>query len=784
MQQLLPKKQPIKVNYKKKFIRTNHFDFSVDSITFYRFSIDVTADENKESQTVIDSILEKKARQLKEELGDFYCTGELVYAFKPLKDQKDEFKLEHNGSFLTLKPFGRKLKLSEFKTSLIGDKEEIIKFLSVFVKKWISNLGFFEYGQGGRYYRYDAKFGEVNDSLKVLEGYKISFDLYEDSTPKILIDYCTRVISKINLWQDYNNELDRGRNHLKAKINTMKGRTFLKLCGQKKLVNVSDFDLEKTAMSPHPHPDYRNYKEFYEKQYGVKVKDPDQYLAYSFGKRQVISVGGKKVTERKREYYLPEFLAGTGMNDRQRSNFRTMNQVAEFTRLNPEQRINKITWLGQQFSKVSFNSLGLKPDLRSNNAEGCVMPFPKIFTKKNQSQLTSIVPTKGNFFLKDKALEFAKLKKWTCIWEEDYDFCDDMVSLLRNSAHKIGFELPEPTYVEMDHQCRPSDYKKEIRNAKKGGSQLILFLLKPKTLDRGYDLLKKICNTEVGIISQMVRITPKYLSNKMRRGIGDKIALQQYSKLGYSPWKVEKPKDANKVLDGMMMIGADVFHSRGKESIASVVGTIDKDFTKYNSVYRVQARRGQEIMNDISEMVIECVEAYKAQNKKLPKRILFYRDGVGEGQIQAVKEVEIAKILEKMEAKFGASKPKLSFVLVTKRINDRLFEEYKQKAQNPRNGLIVHSKVVKSDWEFLMVAQNVNMGTATPTKYQVLYDESKICSDMLFQLTYFQCYNYYNWSGPVKVPAVCQYAHKQAYFIGQSYKCANKRGFESFLYYL
>ena len=45
----------------------------------------------------------------------------------------------------------------------------------------------------------------------------------------------------------------------------------------------------------------------------------------------------------------------------------------------------------------------------------------------------------------------------------------------------------------------------------------------------------------------------------------------------------------------------------------------------------------QEIITDIKEMVKEMMKAFYLANRKVkPERILFYRDGVSEGQFQTV----------------------------------------------------------------------------------------------------------------------------------------------------
>ena len=54
------------------------------------------------------------------------------------------------------------------------------------------------------------------------------------------------------------------------------------------------------------------------------------------------------------------------------------------------------------------------------------------------------------------------------------------------------------------------------------------------------------------------------------------------------------------------------------------------------------------------------------------------------------------------------------------------------------------------------------MGTAKPTHYRVIYDTTGLPEDAMQELVYSQCFNYFNWSGSVRVPAPVMYAHKLA----------------------
>ena len=51
-------------------------------------------------------------------------------------------------------------------------------------------------------------------------------------------------------------------------------------------------------------------------------------------------------------------------------------------------------------------------------------------------------------------------------------------------------------------------------------------------------------------------------------------------------------------------------------------------------------------------------------------------------------------------------------------------------------------------------------------------------------LTYKLCHLYYNWPGTVRVPMVCQYAHKLAYLVGESLHRVPSPGLDDLLFYL
>ena len=63
-----------------------------------------------------------------------------------------------------------------------------------------------------------------------------------------------------------------------------------------------------------------------------------------------------------------------------------------------------------------------------------------------------------------------------------------------------------------------------------------------------------------------------------------------------------------------------------------------------------------------------------------------------------------------------------------------------------------------------MTPATATQGCILPTHFYVTKNESGLTKLDIQQLTYALCHFYFNWAGPIKVPAPCQYAHKIAEF--------------------
>lgn len=84
-----------------------------------------------------------------------------------------------------------------------------------------------------------------------------------------------------------------------------------------------------------------------------------------------------------------------------------------------------------------------------------------------------------------------------------------------------------------------------------------------------------------------------------------------------------------------MLIADFVGDGSHKPSIAALVASYNRSYTAYSARVRAQGHR-EEIVTDLMHMVKELLVEFKNRNKREPQRILFYRDGVSEGQFLQV----------------------------------------------------------------------------------------------------------------------------------------------------
>lgn len=204
-----------------------------------------------------------------------------------------------------------------------------------------------------------------------------------------------------------------------------------------------------------------------------------------------------------------------------------------------------------------------------------------------------------------------------------------------------------------------------------------------------------------------------------------------------------------------------------------------------SSWYSQTAYQEREIGDHLKAFFIRSLEVFRDTNGDFPAKVIVFRDGVGDGQLEHCRRYEIPQF-ESTLKDFKINDCGLCFVVVQKRINTRIFAvKGENSLDNPNPGSILDHDVTRRNLcDFFLVSQLVRQGTVTPTHYIVLFDSAKLLPDYVQRLAYKLCHLYYNWPGTIRVPAPCQYAHKLAQLVGQYIMKVPSEQLNNRLYYL
>ncbi|KAF8592778.1 Piwi-domain-containing protein [Ramaria rubella] len=276
------------------------------------------------------------------------------------------------------------------------------------------------------------------------------------------------------------------------------------------------------------------------------------------------------------------------------------------------------------------------------------------------------------------------------------------------------------------------------------------------------------CPTQCMKSGRLVRANDQYCNN---------LALKVNTKIGGVNSILSASADAMVWLAKAptMIIGADVSHaSPGSDhpSITGLVSSVDENFCQYVASTKVQEQR-VEIIAELDAMVENAVENFYMFWKMMrgctvvPHHIIFYRDGVSEGQFEEVGQKEIQQIKDCLAKlwktrQLPGSPPKLTFIVVVKKHHIRFFPRDNRDADKSGNcppGMVVDEEIVNPvDYDFFLQSHGGLLGTSRPSHYSVIEDGNNLGANMLQSISYALCHVYARATRSVSIPAPVYYA--------------------------
>ena len=618
-------------------------------------------------------------------------------------------------------------------------------------------------------------FLRVNDKNKLITG-KTVYDKIQEfgrRFPNLRSEECIREIS------DY----FRGRTVI-AGYGNFRAYRIGEISFDRDIKNT-DFEIEKEGKK-----EKITIKEYYKQQYKIDIKHEDQPLLIEEIPRNRKNDDNKVI-----RYLIPELCFITGIDE---LNERDRADIIAKSKFQPNQKVQKI--------EKGFSYLNNKEKKKVKKKEKDVelrSPYEireewgiRIGDNFVEVEAQLLPPPQLEF---GSGKEIPKLRNGRFKQQKNYskktfdsNNCmlitfDNLVGLAKEDCKQMGiagknlgvdFSLPKLEKIYNSHEDSIiNDLRKINYN---DGKEVAIVVLDRRTKHL-YPTIKDYLYTQGGLTSQFM------LHDENPKGGRKKQSLSYYSAvLNQMVVKVKGELfriNFNKVAETpSMIIGIDsTMTKEGKKYVLSA--SFNRSFNKFYTDFKIEKNNE----NAISDLIKSALDYFsKVNNSYLPKVVIIYRQGGNQKQTEKIMKFDIPKITKSFEEYKENYKPKITIFGVNKRTDLKFFEKDNNGYKNIPAGTVIDKTVISPDvFEFYLQCPEVDRGTGSPVHFLCLYNNNDDLTINDFEeITYKQSYYYWNWSGPIRIPAALKYAEVANTFCGKNIRGTIRENLRDSPYYI
>jgi len=666
-----------------------------------------------------------------------------------------------------------------------------------------------------------------NSTEKIFRGYMTSIQITENGF-YMRINDVNKIISGKTALRKINEIINSSKeNNSSISFNEVKNyvneyfaehRTVLAKYGNYRTYKISNINFDKTPSNTsisikdiNGNEVTLNLVNYYNKQYGIKIKDENQALIEV--KRP------KKGAENEEEtiYLIPELVYLTGVED---SNFgkdkSTRNRITSKTKMNPLMKINAIKsindLINSDVKKVYKNKKGDQKELKSakeikdiygirfgNNLtiQGRLIPQPNLLFNGGNKVVT---PKNGLFRSEcpNRTIRLTNNNLFFLYEEREKADCQNVFMNIMQKCRTKGFTFAPDFHpkkvagysISMTKSWdKISDDLSKALEKNNGHEYGIIFL--SQNLSHFYERLKNYFYKR-NIVTQFC-LTRKVNDRKIGNSIQFNIIEQFNIKMGGENHRIHFVKEnVMKNTDIYLVIGLKSQVERRSNKIKYCMTSTKSQFLNsvYTSVKECNNTKQdrQELLKAMFKEAISTLTANTPHNCP-PNFVFLYRKGGNylENIKLAIDEKDVfINVIKELE---NANKNmEIPFYYICCNLKcDLKFFEYNDSNNhkgyfNPKSGLIIDENVTqKNKFEFFVQPQFVNQGTATPAHYQVMcaykHSDDKLKLEQLERITFYLCFYYFTWSGAIREPGTLKMAETALDF---SSKCFDNSSFNYF----
>ena len=692
---------------------------------------------------------EKKDRKrLKDFYGECFISGDSLYGMNEVKEAKTfNCKLYLNGLTeytIKIQPKANERTINQQDIEKDPLTKQFIEILIQDILRANPNLDFYR----GLFVLKNQKkvLQSKNGSVNFYPGYTTSF-METESGNYLNVTLKNKILSTDTVldYMEYFKYQDK-KNQQKIK-NDLVGRSF-KVNYAKKNYIIDDISFDRDPKNEIFMFNGKSTKleDYYNEKYKIKIHNTNQPLLIVKRKNSE----GKDITL----YFVPELCYLAGLDDEFIKDRDFMKQLADYTKLNPKDRINKTN----EFLNLLKETKKIEGKLSSKEKSELygieITALDQLHKAYNMKDTILLANNKKEISSKDKVFDVISKKdmtKWICLYRKsNFNDADNLYKNLNKASHGYKLVISEPEWVEMDDYDNADTWVNTASDYMKNKEYSFALFLLDKN-DRIYKNIKIYSLCRDGYVSQVVKASSL---RKNPLSVCSKILLQINAKLSGVSYIAKFDKSIKDLK--LMIIGVDSSHIKGQRTGVAMVATINTSFTNfYNKEEIIKEEKKERFLFAISSFIEEALGKYSGLNKQLPGGIVIYRQGVSFQQKEFLDNevINIQKVCDKNKIPY-------EYILVNTKTTYKFFEKNKNEYKNPEGGLLVINGVTNRNlFEFYIQPQQVTGGSATPSCFTVAYGNMNY-PEIIPKLTFDLCHLYSNWQGTIRVPHVLKSAEK------------------------
>jgi aubergine-like protein len=537
-------------------------------------------------------------------------------------------------------------------------------------------------------------------------------------------------------------------------------------------VNNTRFDIEKEGKKTQI-----SIKEYYKQQYNITIKNDNQPMLIEEIPRN------KRDDEKKvLRYLVPELCYLSGIDELSE---RDRSEIIMKSKFQPSQKVQKIEKGFSYLKKTEKKKIKKKDknvELKSPNdirlewginigdnfveVEAQCIPVPELeFGDKKE------VPQLRNG-------RFRQQRDFNPINFDDHNCMlitfENLVNLAKNDCEQmkiagknlgVNFNLPK---LEKIFNKYEESLLNDLSKINYNSGKKIAIIVLDRNTKHLYPIIKNYLYTQGGITSQCMLHdeNPKGGRKKQNLSYYSAVLNQMVVKVKGELFRINFTEKISN--NPSMIIGID--STRAKEGRKYVLSaSFNRSFNKFYTDFKIE-KPGENSLGYLIKSALEHFE--KVNNNSLPKTVIIYRQGGNEKQTERIIKNELPKIIKGFEDYKKNYSPKLSVFGVNKKTDLKFFEKNNGGYRNIPAGTVIDQDVITPDvFEFYLQCPEVDKGTGSPVHFLCLYNNNDELSINDFEeITYRQSYYYWNWSGPIRIPAALKYAEVANTFCGKNIK--------------